>query len=225
MKHFSLVDLTISVSEKNEGDLRSLENILAVAPTINDLHALQHLKLTHGSDVVVAVPTPENREHSGDAILANKDYLALSMVVGDCLPIVLYDSKSGVTALIHGGWRSLHANILEKTVQKAQQELGLHTATTQAWIGPGIRACCYSTSVVPTQHTDQDWKAHIEHEENCWTVDLAGFVRVQLQRLGVKNIDDTKICTSCGTGYFSHHRAMQTNEADGRFAVVVKAHT
>ncbi len=222
MKHFSLIDLAISVSEKHEGDVRSLEGILKIAPTVNDLHALQHLRLAHGSDVVIALPTPENREHAGDALLTNKDYLALSMVVGDCLPIVLYDSESGVTALIHGGWRSLHANILEKTLQKAQKELGLQIKTTKAWIGPGIRECCYDTKIAPTQLADHEWKAHILHEENCWTVDLAGFVRSQLQRLGVKSIDDTEICTSCGTGYFSHHRAMQTSETDGRFAVVVK---
>lgn len=73
-----------------------------------------------------------------DALITDKQGLALSMCFADCPSVVLYDPMNKVLALVHCGWKPLLHNILENTIDKMVKEFNCATMNIEAQIGPGI---------------------------------------------------------------------------------------
>lgn len=98
----------------------------------------------HGARVLVLREgeLPEDleavREERADAIITDAANLALAIRTADCVPILLYDSRAGVVAAIHAGWRSTVAGILEKTLKIMAKEFNTEGSVLVAAIGPAI---------------------------------------------------------------------------------------
>ncbi|PAT38328.1 polyphenol oxidase family protein [Vandammella animalimorsus] len=85
-----------------------------------------------------------------DAALASQPGLACTMLVADCLPVLLAHRQARVVAAIHAGWRGLAGQngqgVLEHSLaqfaQAVQRRCGLPAAQaardTLAWLGPCI---------------------------------------------------------------------------------------
>src|SRR3990167_2221972 len=88
-----------------------------------NVKTLFFLKQTHSADVFVIDEFYNPRSpldlfhHDGDAIITNQKNCAIGVVTADCLPVVLYDRKNNVIAVIHAGWRGLAAKIITATIQ------------------------------------------------------------------------------------------------------------
>ena len=79
----------------------------------------------------------------GDGLVTDHAGLLLSVVVADCLPILLVDTKQRVVAALHCGWRGTVRRIAQKGVGLLKQTYGSRDRDLRAAIGPGIRVCCY----------------------------------------------------------------------------------
>ncbi|PAT42693.1 polyphenol oxidase family protein [Vandammella animalimorsus] len=85
-----------------------------------------------------------------DAALTSQPGLACTMLVADCLPVLLAHRQARVVAAIHAGWRGLAGqngqgvleHSLARFVQAVQRRCGLPAAQaardTLAWLGPCI---------------------------------------------------------------------------------------
>jgi hypothetical protein len=94
---------------------------------------LQWLQQVHGTQVVLA--TAESAAvQQGDAVILRDASRVGVVMTADCLSVVLANRLGGEVAVVHGGWRSLAAGILEKTV--LQMQAPHHQL--QAWLGPSI---------------------------------------------------------------------------------------
>ncbi len=80
---------------------------------------------------------------AGDGLVTDRAGLLLSVVVADCLPILLVDTKQRVVAALHCGWRGTVRRIVQKGVGLLKQTYGSRNKDLRAAIGPGIRVCCY----------------------------------------------------------------------------------
>lgn len=237
MRHIAdLPQTKILCSERSDGDFRGQPTVAYFFNALIEkpIH-FTHLQLEHG--VVVANPGVKETMVVADAAIIQEVDQGLTMVVGDCFPIVMVDQEAQVLAMIHGGWRSLAAGIVSKTLT-VMQARGAHTNSVWVWIGPGARSCCYRSQQQPMQTAEHDWSSVIkkvpsfEQEKNSskteWSIDLPGYIFNTLIRNGVQknHVIDEQICTICHPSqYFSHQRSKRTGELDGRFLVAAYWHS
>ena len=126
--------------------------------------------------------------------------VAAVVLVADCLPVALV-GQSGV-AMLHAGWRGLAAGVIEEGIG-ALRELGVRGPIAAA-IGPGARGCCYQVSddlrALFAPYGQQVLRG--DH------LDLAAVATLQLERLGVADVNDSALCTICceGSPFFSYRR-------------------
>jgi YfiH family protein len=119
--------------------------------------------------------------------------LGLLVLVADCLPVALV--APGRLAMLHCGWRPLAGGIVEKALAGFEEP-------PAAAIGPGIGRCCYEVGEeVLAEFADLDGVA------DGRMLDLRMVARRKLEAVGVRQIEDVDLCTSCrGDLFFSHRR-------------------
>jgi copper oxidase (laccase) domain-containing protein len=108
----------------------------------------------------------------------------------------------GAVAVLHAGWRGLHAGVVAEGV-RAVRELG-GTGPVAAAIGPGAGGCCYEVG-------DEVHAAFADHGpgvRNGRNVDLKAIARRELEAAGVAAVHDVGVCTLCADPglFFSHRR-------------------
>ena len=81
---------------------------------------------------------------AGDGLITAFPGFLLSILVADCLPILLVDAKLRVAAALHCGWRGTARRLAEKGVGLLRLIFGSQPRDLRAAIGPGIRVCCYN---------------------------------------------------------------------------------
>jgi YfiH family protein len=122
---------------------RQVTASLGVAPD-----RLMRVKQVHGNVVRVLKrgEVPANAaEHrpDGDAIVSNEAGLVLSVMVADCVPIVIVDPVAGAAAAIHAGWRGTCARVAPAAVAAMSREFGCRPEDLRAAIGPSVGADDY----------------------------------------------------------------------------------
>ncbi|HVZ46443.1 MAG TPA: peptidoglycan editing factor PgeF [Ramlibacter sp.] len=162
----------------------------------------------HGVGVVrLDARTPHGIE--ADACFTTERGVACTIMVADCLPVLLTDARGETIAAAHCGWRSLSGGVIEAVCAK------LATEGAMAWLGPciGPRAFEVGPEVKAVFEADDAAAArHFKpHREGKWLADLAALARMRLQRCGVNLIcgnDGTDAWCTVGNParFFSHRR-------------------
>jgi YfiH family protein len=173
----------------------------------------------HGAEVHV-IEGPDDAAaiagRDGDALVTRAAGVVLAVQTADCGPIVL-DSREGVIAVAHAGWRGLEAGVIERTVD-AMRELG---ATTIAGVlGPSIGPECYEFGADDLAEV----AARLGPEARARTaagspaLDVRAAARRAAADRGI-TLQVSDVCTACDAEdrYFSH-RARQDI---GRMATIV----
>lgn len=161
----------------------------------------------HGSDVHVVRSIGGDGEAAADAIVAD-DPVPLAVMVADCVPIAV--RGSGGFGVIHCGWRSLAAGIVERVT-------GLVSAR-QAWIGPAIGACHYEVGEeVIRALAGRPVISVPSVEAGKVRLDLGASVSELFEVLGVDVVYRSHSCTACESDLFSYRRSGVT----GRQAVLM----
>lgn len=196
------------------------------------------LQQVHATDVLALdQATPDAA--IADAAVTTATGLACTIMVADCLPILLTDERGGRVAALHAGWRGLAAGVIEATLAHlavlsappdgSAQATG-STGAILAWLGPCIGPTAFE---VGTDVYDAFVGADPESAA-CFApeipgkhlADLASLARLRLRRAGVTRIygnDSTPDwCTvTNGTRFFSYRGAHRHGEKAGRFAACI----
>ncbi len=77
-----------------------------------------------------------------DGMVSARDDALLTITVADCLPIVLFDSRTGAFGLVHSGWKG--TGIVVEALRVMAQSFATRPRDVQVTIGPGIGPCCYT---------------------------------------------------------------------------------
>ncbi len=109
-----------------------------------------------------------NEDYSCDAIITNKRWIVLMILVADCVPIVVYDKTKKVVWAIHSGWKWTSKNILKKTIIKMQKNFWIKTKDIFVWIWPSI---CEKNYEVGEEVVKNFSKRDYEKKEN-WKYNL-----------------------------------------------------
>jgi YfiH family protein len=73
-----------------------------------------------------------------DAVITDLKQTCIGVSTADCIPVLLHDTKHGVIAAIHAGWRGTVAMIVCKAIDMMRKVYGSSAEDMNAIIGPGI---------------------------------------------------------------------------------------
>lgn len=148
--------------------------------------------------------------------------LVCTVMVADCLPILLCTTDGSRVAALHAGWRGLAGGIVE-TFLHEQKALGVDGAPWMAWLGPCIGPQAFEVGdevrAAFLRDADSAQQAFTPRGPGKWLADLALLARQRLQAAGVTQIyGNNSTAPWCTVGnplrFFSHRR----DRVSGRFA-------
>lgn len=170
------------------------ENLTIVREQLR-LNEFYLLEQQHGGEVcTVTAETSRYHPSDGDALVTAEYDVGLLVTGADCPPLVLATPER--VAVVHCGWRSLAAGIVENVLE----ELG--DGPVQAVIGPGIGAMSYEVGdEVPAALGADAVAAYVAGH-----LDLVAVIIAKLERVGVEEIEDLGRCTFSEPGEFFSHR-------------------
>ncbi|MET9760214.1 peptidoglycan editing factor PgeF [Streptomyces sp. NPDC006372] len=171
----------------------------------------------HGADVaVVDGPWGSSSEiPSVDAIVTVRRGLALAVLTADCVPVLLADPVAGIVAAAHAGRPGMIAGVVPAAL-RAMTELGAEPSRIVARTGPTVCGRCYEVpeamraevaAVEPAAYAETSWGTP--------AVDVSAGVHAQLERLGVRDREQSPVCTLESGDHFSYRRERTTGRLAG----------
>ena len=197
------------------------------------------LRQVHGAQVLNLdeYASPVQCPTTADAAVTTRVGLACTVLVADCLPVLLTDVAGRAVAAAHAGWRGLAAGVLENTLQALCERAGCSPAQVQAWLGPCIGPQAFEVGPDVLQafghspsaaHTAVDGVAaaafrYAPRPDGTprWRADLAALAGLRLRAAGLHRICSSGLCTvSEPSRFFSFRRDGLT----GRMAASIWRH-
>jgi len=202
--------------------LKVLQNRQILADNENFyIDNLIYMDQVHQNNITVIKDTLTNKIESCDGIITNLPNIPLMVMVADCIPILLYDSKNQVIGAVHAGRNGTFLEIAKKAVFTMKEEFGTDAKDITAYLGTSINSCCYEVGKDLADICQKSFgKKYVIQRDNSFYLDLQTLNKDQLISSGLdaKNINISPTCSCCDKNYFSYRREGVT----GRFAGVIK---
>jgi YfiH family protein len=144
-----------------------------------------------------------------DGHVTDSDGILLLVTVADCIPVFLLDPIRHAVALLHAGWRGTGGEILRVGVETLREAFGSTPADIIMHCGVGICGPCYEVGPEVMAGCGQEASG-----PGPWHLDLRAVLQAQGERLGVKSISTSQLCSSHDRASFFSHRASKGR--DGR---------
>ncbi len=191
------------------------------------------LPQVHGTHCERVSATTES-DVAADGCVTNQAFVACTVMVADCLPVLFTNSQGTVVAAAHAGWRGLAGQngvgILDTVYKQFAALEPVHNAQAAikivAWLGPCIGPQAFEVDddvrdVFVRQDRATSAMFRPKHAGK-WLADLPGLARLRLNALGVNAIygNDGSLpwCTlSNPSRFFSHRR----DAVSGRMAACI----
>ena len=196
---------------------------------LHQVHAAQVLRLLP-EHLQPGAPLPV-----ADASITTSPGIACTVLVADCLPVLICSRDGLAVGAAHAGWRGLAAGVLDNTVAALCQATGCLPDQLLAWLGPCIGPLAFEVgadvlqafgagpsagpSTDPLAGADPLFCPSPRPDGSArWRADLAGLARRRLQALGVGHIGVGGLCTVADASrFFSFWRDGRT----GRLAAAI----
>jgi len=208
-------DDTEAVKENRLLLARALAN-LTVAPKSDKIACLRQ---RHTSDVLRLDENNAERffrcELEGDGMVTGLPGIWLSISIGDCLPVLIFDSVRRVLAMVHAGWSGTAERVVKAAVSRMVSDFACSAKDMVAVLGPCIRRGLYEVDGPVFRAFEKNWSRRdldscvADKNGGRGYLDLATANRLLLQRCGLApgRIRDFGMCTgSLSALFFSHRR-------------------
>ena len=206
-----------------------------------------YLQQVHGTRAI-AIDRNTTDGAVADAAVSTQPGVACTVMVADCLPVLLTDRAGTVVAAAHAGWRGLQQGILEQVfadfndcfsppdpagyARVATNSIATASvaSSTMAWLGPCIGPQAFEVGPeVLDAFVSLDPGARamfLPGAQGKWLADLSGLARLRLQALGITRIygndGSAAWCTvSNPSRFFSHRRSSVALGGSGRMAACI----
>jgi len=188
------------------------------------------LKQVHGARVVrlgASDAAPDAPVHEADASVTTEPGIACTVLVADCLPVLLAAPCGRAVAAAHAGWRGLAGGVVEAALAQLCEAASCEPGAVQAWLGAciGPRRFEVGADVLQAfgaEASDPDplrfVAAPAVDGAPKWLANLPQLARDRLRRAGVGRVEGGRWCTVEDAGrFFSFRRDRLT----GRMAACV----
>ena len=159
----------------------------------------------------------------GDALITNKKNTPLVIKTADCIPILIYDKKNKVVALVHSGWKGTLNNIVIDTLNKMIEIYHSKKEDISVYLYPSIRKCHFEVEIdVYNQFKDKikNIDKYTTKKEIKYYIDLQQIVIDNLKQNDIKEIYDSKICTYCNHNIYHSYRYNHTNKRNYLLVII-----
>lgn len=184
------------------------------------------LEQVHGNAVVEITDPNAQLLKPADAAWTTRQRQVCAIMTADCLPVLIADKKATRVAAVHCGWRSLAANILEKTIE----QLAIAPEQLTVWLGPCIGPLKFEVGAeVKARFVQLDAQnSHAFKPSNAigsevdadgkYLADLYWLAKRKLLQMGISDISQDNRCTVTQPElFYSYRRDGQT----GRMASLI----
>ena len=157
-----------------------------------------------------------------DCLVTTEPDVVLMLPTADCVPLIIYDPVKSVLALVHAGWRNTDKEFSRLVVEYLVQKHQVSAENLLCYIGPCIAQHSYVFDD-PVQSKLPNWQPFIHQiSAGKYEIDLEGYNVDQLKRAGVltEHIEVSGVDTCSDQNFFSHYRAVRTEEQEGRIMTV-----
>lgn len=151
----------------------------------------------------------------GDALITNKINTPLVIKIADCIPILLYDNKNKVIAVIHSGWKGTLNNIVINTLNIMISKYNSKTENISAYLYPSIRKCHFEVEedvYKLFKNKVNNINKYTTKKTNKYYIDLQQIVIDNLKENNITNIHDSGICTYCHNDIYYSYRYNHTDK-------------
>ena len=152
-----------------------------------------------------------------DAIITDQKKIPIAVLTADCAPILLYEKKRKMIAVIHAGWRGAFKGII-KNVINCMVKKGCKRNYITAAIGPCIGRDNYNVGKEFKKKfikKDKKNKIFFKLKKNMIYFDLSNFIKSQLISNKITNIDMIDIDTfTKKNNFFSARRSLRLKHDD-----------
>jgi hypothetical protein len=171
------------------------------------------VRQVHSANVLPASSVAPSSE--ADALVGERDDVALAILVADCVPLLFVDESSERFAVVHAGWRGLHHGVIAETLRHFDDAANVHV-----FLGPSISREAYQVGPDVAEHFLDVPGALVADGGDRSRLDLRHVATHQLTHLGVHDqfIEQSQQVTDGGEIFFSDRTARPC----GRFALVAK---
>ncbi len=185
-----------------------------------------YLDQVHGSDVAL-LDRADTTLPRADASVSTVPGIACTVLVADCLPVLLCSDDGRAVGAAHAGWRGLAGGVLENTVAALCSAAGCGPERLLAWLGPCIGPRNFEVGADVLQAFGNDPAAPDTQRfvpraradgSPRWLADLPQLARDRLQAAGVQRVSGGAWCTvDDASRFFSFRRDGRT----GRLAAAI----
>ncbi len=157
-----------------------------------------------------------------DAVITDRKGLLIGIQVADCVPILIFDRKKGISGAVHAGWRGTAEGIVKKTIGIAYERFESRPEDMLVAIGPSIRKCCYEVGFDVFDRVKRATGPgnYSILKEGKYFLDLSSANKYQALSIGIpeENIWVSGECTFCNTDkYYSYRHAGGPTGRQGAF--------
>lgn len=169
----------------------------------------------HGADVIVVGASPPAELLVCDAMVTATRGVALVVLVADCVPVLLADSRAGVVGAAHAGREGVRRGVLKGTVE-AMLGLGASAPGIDVLLGPAICGACYEVPDAVVAEVESAVPGGAARSRTgTASLDLRAALRADLGRLGVDRVVSDPRCTAEDPSLFSYRRDGVTGRQAG----------
>jgi len=152
-----------------------------------------------------------------DAIITDQKKLPIAVLTADCVPILIFDFKRNMIAVIHAGWKGALKGIIKKVIYFMLKK-GCKEKNIIAAIGPCISGKSYNVGKDLKKKFLKDNKKNkifFKIVKNVTYFDLPSYVKSQLKLMKITNIDMKNIDTFVKkNNFFSARQALKSRHDD-----------
>lgn len=210
---YNTLNLGYHVGDNEENVTKNREIFASYFDT--PLKDLVFMNQVHSSSVLVI---NENGNYICDGVITKSSELVLCVMVADCAPVILYDSKNEVISALHVGRKGAFLGIITKAFNKMKSSFNTSCDDLYVYVGPRIKSCCYKIDTKVLKEAKKHFAYSLIRKGRDEYLDLDEIIFKELDTLGIQNIKVEKACTCCSKEYYSYRRDGIT----GRFGVGVK---
>lgn len=187
---------TYAGADDVETDLRALEAATGISRDRIYLPVQ-----THSATVRLIAP---GVDLSGvDGVVCTEPDALIGVHTADCLPLLMADTRAGVIAAVHCGWRGTVAGIVDNAL-RAMVAAGADPARIAAAMGPCICPDCFEVGEEVARLFPD---AAVSRRPGLKPrVDLARAVALTLRAAGVRSVAPPPACSKCNPTLYSVRR-------------------
>lgn len=180
----------------------------------------------HSADTVIVNRPVKGRRWLAlaDGMVTDQPDTPLVMRYADCTPILFYDPSRRVIGIAHAGWRGTVSGAGVSVVRTMMQAYDCRVEDIHVGIGPSIGPDHYQVGeevveAVQNYFGTTDGLIRRNPTDHTAYFDLWAANRLDLQRVGVRQIEIAGLCTATHTNEFFSHRAEKGKT--GRFGAII----